>query len=576
MRTACGVLLLLLGLCLPAPAASAKDFLRAEGRQIVDASGEPVLLRGFGLGGWMLQEGYMLELSEFGTQRVIRARIAELIGEDGATAFQQAWLDNHTTKADIDALAAWGFNSVRLPMHYALYTLPVEDEPVAGRQTWLEDGFRRTDELLAWVKANDMYLVLDLHAAPGGQGNDLNISDRDPSKPSLWDDPANQDKMVALWRKLAERYRDEPHVAAYDIINEPNWGFASREDANGCKEDANGPLRELQVRTTAAIREVDTRHIVIVAGNCWGNNYRGVFDAGLWDDNLVVSFHKYWNVTTRDSIADMLALRDRLDVPLWLGETGENSNDWFARTVALVEREGIGWAWWPLKKIGYNNPLQVLPNDGYRKLQAYWAGKGGKPTAEDAQAALMRFASHDVRFENNAVHADVVDALLRSPHSDRSRPFRDHVVGPAGGRIAAVDFDMGRNGVAYRDLVPSDLHVSDGGDWVAWNPVKAYRNDGVDLGGNADAGYFVASMQEGEWLKYTLRATAPGGHDLALETRGDGRGSVELNGRMVDAVSAGDGFRGLELLEGHNTLVLRAETGGFDLHALEFLPTGTR
>lgn len=573
MKTVVG---LLLSLFLMAPAASAKDFLRAEGRHIVDASGQPVLLRGFGLGGWMLQEGYMLELSEFGTQRVIRARIAELIGEDGAAAFQQAWLDNHTTKADIDALAAWGFNSVRLPMHYALYTLPVEDEPVAGEQTWLEDGFRRTDELLAWVKANDMYLVLDLHAAPGGQGNDLNISDRDPSKPSLWDDPANQDKMVALWRKLAERYRDEPHVAAYDIINEPNWGFASREDRNGCKEDANGPLRELQVRTTAAIREVDRRHIVIVAGNCWGNNYRGVFDAGLWDDNLVVSFHKYWNVTTRDSIADMLALRDRLDVPLWLGETGENSNDWFARTVDLVEREGIGWAWWPLKKIGYNNPLQVVPNDGYRKLQAYWKGQGGQPTAAEAQAALMRFASHDVRFENNAVHVDVVDALLRSPHSDRSLPFKDHVVGPAGGRIAAVDFDMGRDGVAYHDLVPSDLHVSDGGDWVVWNPVKAFRNDGVDLGGNADEGYFVAKMQEGEWLKYTLRATAPGRYDLALETRGDGRVSAELNGRTIDAAPAGDGFRGLELLAGRNTLVLRAETGGFDLHALEFLPTGTR
>ncbi|MFP3649197.1 cellulase family glycosylhydrolase, partial [Paraburkholderia sp. SIMBA_054] len=77
--------------------------------------------------------------------------------------------------------------------------------PVPGRQTWLEEGFRRTDELLAWAKANDMYLILDLHAAPGGQGNDINISDRDPAKPSLWDDPAQQEKMIALWRRLAER-----------------------------------------------------------------------------------------------------------------------------------------------------------------------------------------------------------------------------------------------------------------------------------------------------------------------------------------------------------------------------------
>lgn len=150
-------------------------FLRTQGTQIVDASGTPVILRGVGLGGWMLQEGYMLELPEFGTQQVIHRNIAKLIGEEKAEAFYQAWRDNHTTKADIDAMGAWGFNSVRLPMHYALYTLPVDKEPVKGQQTWLEEGFRRTDELLAWAKANGMYLILDLHAAPGGQGNDITI-----------------------------------------------------------------------------------------------------------------------------------------------------------------------------------------------------------------------------------------------------------------------------------------------------------------------------------------------------------------------------------------------------------------
>lgn len=265
--------ILLSFLCFLVPQLShAKDFLRAQGRHIVDESGKPVILRGMGLGGWMLQEGYMLDVPGVGTQRSIRARIADLIGAEKIGEFYTAWLDNHTTKADIDAMAAWGFDSVRLPMHYRLYTLPVDQEPVPGEHTWLEEGFRRTDELLEWVKANGMYLVLDLHAAPGGQGNDINIADRDPDKPSLWEDPAHQDKMIALWRRLAERYRDEPHIAAYDIVNEPNWGFEDPEDSNGCAENANAPLRDLLVRTTAAIREVDRRHIIVLAGNCWGNN----------------------------------------------------------------------------------------------------------------------------------------------------------------------------------------------------------------------------------------------------------------------------------------------------------------
>ena len=376
----------------PRPAAAdgtatpGEGFLHAQGTRIVDGAGHPVILRGMGLGGWMLQEGYMLDVPGSGTQRSIRARISALIGPDRTDAFYRAWLDNHTTKADIDALAGWGFDSVRLPMHYALYTLPVEREPVPGQDTWIEDGFRRTDALIAWARANGMRVILDLHAAPGGQGNDINISDRDPAAPSLWDDPRQQDKLVALWRKLAQRYRDEPAVAAYDLLNEPNWGFQDKADANGCKETGNAPLRALLVRATRAIREVDRNHLVIVEGNCWGNNYRGMFDAGVWDDNLALSFHRYWVSTAPDTLKDILALRDRLGVPVWLGETGENSNDWLSRNVALVEGEGIGWAAWPLKKLGWNNPLQVVANDGYSRILAYWRGEGPRPSPAEAEA----------------------------------------------------------------------------------------------------------------------------------------------------------------------------------------------
>ncbi|WP_197411919.1 glycoside hydrolase family 5 protein [Sphingopyxis sp. H050] len=163
--------------------AHAEGWLKVDGTQIVDESGKPVILRGMGLGGWMLQEGYMLKLGEVEQQHKIRAKLVELVGEERTAAFYRAWLDNHTTKADIDQMAKWGFNSVRLPIHFDQLTLPVDKEPSPGQDTWLEEGFRRIDRLLAWSKANRIYLILDLHAAPGGQGNDLAISDRDPTKP---------------------------------------------------------------------------------------------------------------------------------------------------------------------------------------------------------------------------------------------------------------------------------------------------------------------------------------------------------------------------------------------------------
>ena len=99
--------------------------LSTSGPSIVNESGEEVLLRGMGLGGWMVQEGYMLQTAGFANpQHEIRAKITQLIGEQATQEFYDAWLQNHVTQADIDAMKSWGFNSVRLPMHYNLFTLP--------------------------------------------------------------------------------------------------------------------------------------------------------------------------------------------------------------------------------------------------------------------------------------------------------------------------------------------------------------------------------------------------------------------------------------------------------------------
>ena len=197
--------------------------LTTEGKKIVDAEGNEVILRGMSLGSWMLIEGYMMQSSNVAdTQHEFRNRLIDLMGEEKTDEFFDAWLDNHVTKADIDSLAIWGFNSVRLPMHYNLFTLPIEDEPVEGENTWLEKGFVMVDSLLDWCEVNNIYLILDLHAAPGGQGYNAAICDYDPSKPSLWQSQENKDKTVALWAKLAERYKDEKWIDEYDLINEVN------------------------------------------------------------------------------------------------------------------------------------------------------------------------------------------------------------------------------------------------------------------------------------------------------------------------------------------------------------------
>ena len=519
------ILLLLCGAFLPLSAQS-DGFLRADGTRIVDGAGDTVIFRGIGLGGWMLQEGYMLKTR--GPQYRIEQRITELVGADRRDSFYAAWLANHTRRADVEALAGWGFNLIRLPMHYKLFTPPIGEEPVAGENTWRDTGFTLTDSLLAWCRDNGMYLILDLHAAPGGQGENADINDYDPTKPALWESEANREKTIALWRRLAERYADEPAIAGYDIINEPNWGFQHHaDDPNGCSETENLPLWELQRDITAAIRTVDTNHLVIIEGNCWGNNYRGLPE--LWDDNLVVSFHKYWNPNDQASIQHMLNLREERNVPIWLGETGENSDTWFTDAISLFEKNGMGWAWWPLKKLGYNNPLQIPLNPGYQKIIDYWQdpAPASAPDPDTAYAALMQLAEN-TRFERNIPHPEVVDAMIRQPHAETAVPFRAHRIGA--GKAAYVyltDFDLGRAGIAYADTEVDNTTTKAGGQ--AWNYGAAYRNDGVDIRVAADArtnGYAVGWTAPGEWLQYTLSVDTGGTYRVALRSAAPERGAV--------------------------------------------------
>lgn len=492
---------------------SAQEFLHRDGQNIVDANGKPVLLRGLGLGGWMVQEGYMLKTGDFaGPQHVIRKKITEIIGEENTAKFYKAYKTNGITKRDIDSLAAWGFNSIRLPMHYNLYTLPIEQEKVAGENTWLEEGFTMTDSLLNWCAANKMYLILDLHAAPGGQGKDANISDYDETKPSLWESKANQDKMVAFWKKIASRYKNEPWMGGYDIINEPNWNF-SGTNKNGCDETLNAPLRALQMEITKAIREVDTKHLIIIEGNCWGNNYKGIFP--LWDENMALSFHKYWNYNDQGSIQQMLDYRKEHNVPIWLGESGENSNVWFRDVISLIEKNNIGWAFWPMKKIdNIAGVTSVVKTSGYDKLLNYWEKGTDKPSSDEAFRTLMEM-TENYKMENVIVKKDVIDAMFRQIQTTETKPFKKNSLP---GKVFATHFDLGTNGFAYSDNDTANYWVSSGKS-TEWNQGHQMRNDAVDIIKCTDKksnGYAVSFIEKDEWLQYTVEVAKSNKYEVEI------------------------------------------------------------
>ena len=547
------------------------------GHAIVNESQDTILLRGMGLGGWMVQEGYMLQTSAYANpQWEIRQKIEETIGEEATEEFYDAWLQNHVQKSDIDSMKAWGFNSVRLPMHYNLFTLPIEEEPVPGENTWLEIGFELTDSLISWCKQNEIYVVLDLHAAPGGQGYDAAISDYNPANPSLWQSAENRNKMVALWKRLAEHYADEDWVAGYDLLNEPNWDLPG-----------NTAMRALYEEVTDSIRTVDPDHIIFIEGNWWANDFTGLTPP--WDDNLVYSPHKYWSTNTAETMQWVTTMRNEHNVPLYLGESGENSNVWFRDAIRLLEDLGIGWAWWPLKKVDNISAILSIPKtDNYQALLNHWGGSGPAPTTEDATAALMELAEN-LKTGNCEFKEDVVDAMFRQVYSNETRPFQEPQSIP--GVVFATDFDLGVVGSAYSDTKTANYHVSTG-NYTEWNSGWAYRNDGVDVQPCGDVincnGYNVGWLASDARMNYTVDVEVAGVYDVELRVAAgadDGTFHFEVNGADVSqpvSVANSGGWESwttvevedVILYEGQSTLSFYMNQPGFNLSSFEFQYTG--
>jgi len=359
--------------------------LRASGQRVVDASGETVRLRGVNLGGWLVKEGYILHFpgTAFDSPSEIDHVLVDLAGPGVGGQLLEEWREQWITEADLREIRALGFNSVRLPLHHSLLWDPATGSARA-------DGFAFLDRVVDACERNRLWLFLDLHCAAGGQ-NAGNISDSD-GVARLYADAANQDATVALWQAIASRYRGRGAViGGYDLLNEPVW--SSGADVNRFFE-----------RLARAVRAADERHLIVLEGNTWASDL-SIFGPPF-AEGLVYSFHKYWNANDEASIAPYVAYAARWNVPLWLGETGENDNAWYRAALELVARHGIGWCFWPWKKIATDNdPLSVEPPAGsWSRITDYLEGQGPRPTPDEAAAAVraMLQAAEVSRCRRNA------------------------------------------------------------------------------------------------------------------------------------------------------------------------------
>ncbi|WP_245701111.1 glycoside hydrolase family 5 protein [Sanguibacter gelidistatuariae] len=419
-------------------------YVHVRGTDIVDGSGTPLLLRGVGLGNWLLAEGYMWKFGDdMSSPRQIEGRVRDLVGAESAETFWRRFRDVFVTEADIARIAELGFDHVRLPINARGV---LHDDG-----TFREDGFAYIDRAIEWCEKHDLWILLDLHGAPGGQTG-TNIDDSEHGKPELFMDERFRAQTIALWQEIARRYKDRTSVLGYDLLNEPlpnEWQHIYADE-----------LIALYVDLTAAIREIDTDHLIMYEGSHWATNW-SIFTSVI-DPNSVLQFHRYWCPPEHSSIAEYLEVRDRLQLPIYMGEGGENTPEWIYTATRLYEQHGIGWNFWPWKKLDtLTSPVSAVRPDGWELVN----DPAGTPPPEVADRILDAFLDN-VALERCTPHPLVVNALFGRPplhlpawgyvEADPTAPTRFTIQTPADGSNGIWHHTAGEL-YAHDELMPVSL-----------------------------------------------------------------------------------------------------------------------
>ena len=347
-----------------------EDFLETDGQKIVNQNGDEILLRGTNLGGWLIQEYWMCPVagdsnieqwSNSETLTVLENRF----GKEQTQELIETYQDNWITEKDIKQLAQVGCNIIRIPFWYRNFMSDADG-------TWLTEnlddnpGIKRLDWVIETARQYRIYVILDMHGCPGGQS--YNHSTGAARTCELFSNTHYQDVMEELWVAIAERYKDNPAVAAYDIMNEA-------QEYSG--EIGSDPRNQIYDRMIKAIREVDSRHMITIEG-IWGLEVLPDPRDMNWE-NVIYQVH-YYNVEDEDTVEYLCSAlneyRKNYNIPVYLGEFSYMG---FAKA---CEEMKIHYSTWTYKgSVDMDGtwfmyykylPLVDVYNDSYDQIKEKW------------------------------------------------------------------------------------------------------------------------------------------------------------------------------------------------------------
>lgn len=314
-------------------------WVHVQGTQLVGPDGKPVTVRGVNLGGWLVQEPWMMPLAStqqggpaIKDQATLWNTVAQRFGPAEMNKIRDAYRSAWLTDADFARIKAAGFTTVRVPFTYADLQEP--------------DGTKWLDWEIQAAAKHGLYTILDLHGAPGGQSTAMHTGQADQNQ--FFKNPADVQKAAHLWQQLAARYADNPAVLGYDLLNEPMGATSTQQ------------LYQAQNALYQAIRKVDTKHVIF-----FEDGYKGV---DTFPDpkqygwhNVAFSIHQYdFNAKPADQLKALQstlnkvkAVEKKRGVPVYIGEFNVPDTDskTLAKFVGALNDAQLPWTMWTYKVV---------------------------------------------------------------------------------------------------------------------------------------------------------------------------------------------------------------------------------
>lgn len=369
-------------------------FVHQSGTHLLDGANQPLHLRGVDLGGWLSWEGWIWgQTFDYVGESTMLNNLATLVGQSQASQFQSQVYANYITSSDFRAMAQDGLNVARLPFNYRL----LEDD--TNPFVYKASGWAILDQAIAAAKANNVYLVLDMHVAPCSQTYGFTADY--VSGPILPNSAQCQQRFVAMWQAIAARYAGQNAIAGYDLLNEPM--------------SSDSQLLALYQSVTAAIRQVDPNHLIIYEGNDLAHTFN-LFTKPL-DGNEMLEFHDYaWSstgdLTTRMPTYDSAATT--INAPQWAGEFGQDVYTTLAHYVTVFNQDPLvaGWADWTWKESPGFAAMQTIQQTPASQMLINWIDDPTrpKPTLAQAQQGMSDFINA-VQFANTMPNAEMQHVL---------------------------------------------------------------------------------------------------------------------------------------------------------------------